>query len=184
MVPVDLCVHFWWEILKFNGWCYFWWGTCQWHPKMLNLQQKCNGLERKFFEPNGTNCPCTWPFWLRFVMLWSSGHQDVQSLQKLLLSMTSMSKYGWFTCLPWTKPDWLPSVGHNLLRPTSNSSKHTPEILRCLVSWVSKVLCLIPDSFSSWDLSHVWTWCMHEDPFHSSSYPSRHWSAMSTPGLP
>ena len=58
-----------------------------------------------------------------------------------------------------------------------------PEILRCLVSWVSKVLCLIPDSSSSWGLSHVRTWCMHKNPFHSCSYPSGHWSAMNTPGL-
>ena len=48
-------------------------------------------------------------------------------------------------------------------------------------SWVSKVLCLIPDSFSSLGLSHKRTWLMHEKLFHSCSYPFGHWSALNTP---
>ena len=48
-------------------------------------------------------------------------------------------------------------------------------------SWVSKVLCLIPDSFSSLDLSRKRTWCIHEKLLRSCSYPCRHWSALNTP---
>ena len=50
-------------------------------------------------------------------------------------------------------------------------------------SWVSKVLYLIPDSFSSLGLSLERTWLMHEKLFCSCSYPSRHWSAMNTPWI-
>ena len=48
-------------------------------------------------------------------------------------------------------------------------------------SWVSKVLCLIPDSFSSLGLSRKRTWVMHEKLFRSCSYPCGHWSALNTP---
>ena len=48
-------------------------------------------------------------------------------------------------------------------------------------SWVSKVLCLIPDSFSSLGLSRKRTWLMHEKLFRSCSYPFGHWSALNTP---
>ena len=48
-------------------------------------------------------------------------------------------------------------------------------------SWVSKVLCLIPDSFSSLGLSHKRTCVMHEKLFRSCSYPFGHWSALNTP---
>ena len=48
-------------------------------------------------------------------------------------------------------------------------------------SWVSKVLCLIPDSFPSLGLSHKITWLMHEKLFRSCSYPFGPWSALNTP---
>ena len=102
-----------------------------------------------------------------------------------LTSMTFVGKYGCFVIFaPWGKnlSNCL-VLGISWLRPMSNNTKHTPWDPG-LVSWVSKVLCLIPDSSSSWGLSHVRTWCMHKNPFHSCSYPSRHWSAMNTPGLP
>ena len=40
MGTIGLCVQFELEILKFNGWCYFWQGMSQCASKMLNLQQE------------------------------------------------------------------------------------------------------------------------------------------------
>ena len=48
-------------------------------------------------------------------------------------------------------------------------------------SWVSRVLCLIPDSFSSLGLSRKRTWLMHKKLFRSCSYPCGHWSGLNTP---
>ena len=40
MGTIGLCVQFEWEILKFNGWHYFWQDMSQCASKMLNLQQE------------------------------------------------------------------------------------------------------------------------------------------------
>ena len=40
MGTMGLCVPFEMEILKFNGWCYFWLDMSQCASKMLNLQQE------------------------------------------------------------------------------------------------------------------------------------------------
>ena len=126
MVPVDLWVHFLQEILRFNGWHYFWQETCQWHPKMLNLQQKCNGLERKWFWTKWDKMSLYFTVLIEICYIVKQWTSRCSISSTTLPSMTFVSKYGWFSCIPWTKPDWLPSVGHNLLRPTSNNSKHTP----------------------------------------------------------
>ena len=87
-----------------------------------------------------------------------------------------------FTCKPRANLNWLFVLGHSLLRPTSNNLKTVlPEILRSLVPECPRVLCLIPDSFSSLGLSRKRTWVMYEKLFHSCSYPFGHWSALNTP---
>ena len=183
MGMIGLCVQFEQEILKFNGWHYFWRDMSQCASKMLNLQQNMQWSWMEIIlNQMGQNDLVFDQFWLRFCTLWSNGYLCFQSLQQLWSCMTFVSKYGCFVTFV--------SRGKNLsnclvlgiswLRPTSNNTKHTPWDPG-LVSWVSKILCLIPDLSSSLGLSHVRTWCMHKNPFHSCSYPSGHWSAMNTP---
>ena len=103
-----------------------WQETCQWHPKMLNLQQKCNGLERKLFWTKWDKMSLYLTILIEICNVVKQWTSRCSISSTTLPSMTFLSKYGWFTCIQQTKPDWPPSFGHNLLRPTSNNLKYTP----------------------------------------------------------
>ena len=121
-------------------------------------------LKGNYFVQNEQNCPCFWPFWLRCYTLWSSGHLRVQTLQQLYRFWPLWANMAVFvTFVPRGKnlSNCL-VLGISWLRPTSNNTKHTPWdplVYKSCKSWVSKVLCLIPDSVLSWGLSRKRTWC-------------------------
>ena len=126
VVPVGLLNCFWWKILNFNGWCYFWRETCQWHPKMLDLLQKYSGLERKFFWNNWDKMSLyfTILIWNNCVVKQCTSMCSISSTT--LPHMTFVSKMSVFTCKLWENLNWLLVLMHSLLRPTSSNLKYTP----------------------------------------------------------
>ena len=144
--------------------------------KMLDLQQIVQGSwKESILNQIGTKCPCCLTIWLKFVMLWSNEHGNVQSLYQLCqvwcfwANMAVLAVYhgqNLTDCLV---------LGINWLRPNIIMQNILPEIIG-LVSWMSTVLCRIPDSFSSLgfepSMNWLYAWRSWVDSF---SYPSGHW---------
>ena len=167
MGTIGLCVQFEQEILKFNGWRYFWWDMGQCAPKMLNLQQEMQWSRKEIILNQMNKLSLFLTVLIEMLYIVKQWTSTCSNSSTTLLNMTFVSKYGCIcNFVPWGKnlSNCL-VLGISWLRPTSNNTKHTPWDPLVYKSWVSKVLCLIPDSVSSWGLSRKRTWCMHENPF-------------------
>ena len=113
----------------------------------LNLQQFIQGSWKEpildFIEPR---CPFVWPVVCISTLCGAMTSKGSNS-PLILPVVPCLSKYdcslplgGNLTNCLWLDISWL--------RPTSRMQKILPEIINGLVSWMSTVLCLIPDSLS------------------------------------